>query len=89
MTRISASILASAAAAVLLGTAAQAQTAQVRVGDLNLASPAGRAELDRRIANATRKVCLTAAPATSRAERDELSRCEAGVRAQVAAALPA
>ena len=85
-----------AAAFALTGVAglAQAQTAgaeiaHVRIADLNLSSPAGQAELDRRIEGAARRVCNTATPVGSRAGyRAEEGRCKAQVRQQVAAALP-
>ncbi len=70
-----------------LGTAPE--TTEVRIADLNLSSPAGQAELDRRIEGAARRVCNTATPVGSRAGyRAEEGRCKAQVRQQVAAALP-
>jgi UrcA family protein len=75
----------------LLGTAAvaQAQSAEVRYGDLNLSSPAGRAELERRTEGAARRVCKDEPPIGSRvSDRAETSRCKDQVRAQVSAALP-
>jgi UrcA family protein len=83
-------IFASAAALALLGAGAvQAGTAEVRFADLNLASSAGRAELDRRIESAARRACVQDAPTASRFEdRKQQNRCKAQVRAQVAAALP-
>ncbi len=83
--------LASTLALALLGAgAAQAQTAQVRYADLNLSSAAGQAELDRRIEAAARRACAAELSTGSRIEnRDDLSRCKALVRAQVAAALKA
>ena len=83
--------IVSAIALALLGaaTAAQAQTAEVRFGDLNLSSPAGQAALDRRVEGAARQVCEVAAPVCGRAAyRIEEGRCKAQVRQQVAAALP-
>lgn len=79
------------AALALLGAgAAQARTAEVRTADLNLASSAGQAELDRRIESAARRACVIDAPAASRFDdRGEVIRCKAQVRAQVAAALKA
>ena len=79
----------SAVALALLGTtAARAETAEVRYADLNLASPAGKAELERRVAVAARRACRIEAPAATRiADRTEVERCKAEVRAQVAAAL--
>ncbi len=83
-------ILTTAAALTMLGAgAAQAETAEVRYGDLNLASAAGRAELDRRIESAARRVCVIDVPAATRLEdRGQIQRCKAQVRAQAAAALP-
>lgn len=83
--------LASTIALALLGAgAAQADTATVRYADLNLRSPAGQAELDRRIEGAVRRACDAAPTSYSRlASRNERDRCKAEVRAQVAAALPA
>lgn len=83
-------ILASATALTLLGAGAvQAGTAEVRFGDLNLASAAGRAELDRRIESAARRACAIEVPAATRLEdRTQIQRCKAEVRAQAAAALP-
>jgi UrcA family protein len=65
------------------------ETAEVRFADLNLASPAGQAALDRRVEGAARRVCEAAAPVGSRsANRTHEGRCKAQVRQQVAAALP-
>ncbi len=70
-------------------SAAQAQTSEVRYGDLNLSSPAGQAALARRVEGAARQVCEVAAPIGSRAAyRLQEGRCKAEVRQQVAAALP-
>jgi UrcA family protein len=81
---------ASTIALTLLGVgAAQAGTAQVRYADLDLRSPAGQAELDRRIESAARRACEFAPVATRISDRDEENRCKAAVRAQVIAALPA
>lgn len=73
-------------AALSAATAAQAQeaTALVKYADLDLASPAGQAELERRIDIATRKVCRaqmrTGSNIPDYAERD---RCLTDVRQQV------
>lgn len=67
---------------------AQARTAVVRYSDLNLASAAGQAELDRRVDNAARRVCSENAPSANRLEdRGDQHRCKAEVRAQVRAAI--
>ncbi len=68
---------------------ARLDTAEVRFADLNLASPAGQAALDRRVEGAARRVCEVSAPVGSRAaHRNAEGRCKADVRQQVAAALP-
>lgn len=84
-------LLVSTIALALLGTsAAQARTAEVRHADLNLASAAGKAELDRRIERAARKVCLDETQTATRIkDHREINRCKAEVRAQVAAVLKA
>lgn len=88
-------VSASIALALLGASAAHAETAgdrstaKVRYGDLKLDSRAGRAELDRRVQSAIRKVCRTEARATSRAEIDELRSCAASVRGQVDGAVSA
>ncbi len=83
--------LTASIALTLLGTgAAHARTAEVRYADLNLAHPAGQAELDRRVESAARKVCAFTLPPTTRIENHrEVDRCKADVRAQVSAALKA
>lgn len=84
-------LLVSTIAIALLSTgAAQARTAQVRHADLNLASAAGQAELDRRVERAARKVCSDhSSTATRIRNNSEENRCKADVRAQVAAVLKA
>lgn len=73
--KIRSTLLALAAAAVSLaigGAPAVAQTGafSVSYADLNLASPAGRATLDRRIGNAARAICGEApTPLDLRADR--------------------
>lgn len=80
-----------AIAFALTGSAglAQAQTdeipsTEVRIADLDLSSPAGRATLDRRVKTAARRVCEFD---TSVGQRAALERCKSDVRQQVAAAL--
>lgn len=84
-------LLVSTIALALLGTgAAQARTAQVRHADLNLASAAGQAELDRRVERAARQVCVDETRIATRiANHKAVTRCKADVRSQVAAALKA
>jgi len=83
--------LTTSIALALLGAgAAQARTAEVRYADLNLAHPAGQAELDRRVESAARKVCESDLRPNTRIENHrEVSRCKADVRAQVSTALKA
>jgi len=50
-------IAASLATALLLGTAARAETREVRTSDLDLATAAGQGKLDRRIDSAARALC--------------------------------
>ncbi len=52
-------IAASLATALLLGTAARAETREVRTSDLDLTTAAGQAKLDRRIDGAARALCRT------------------------------
>lgn len=73
-------------AALTAASAATAQepTAQIRFADLDLASPAGQAELERRIDGATRKVCRSQTRLGSRIpDNFERARCLAEVRQQV------
>lgn len=55
---------------------------RVSYADLNLASPAGRAELDRRIDRALDTVC-PAAPTRLLAEVEAVERCRAEARTQI------
>jgi UrcA family protein len=78
--------LISLAAAALIPTAAIAndETADVRFDDLNLASPAGQAALERRIQTAARQVCQSATTTGSRVISARIEReCKADVRRQV------
>lgn len=50
-------IIAGVAAIALLSTAAQAATVTVKASDLDLASPAGKQELDRRAEAAAKTLC--------------------------------
>lgn len=52
-------IAASLATALLLGTAARAETREVRTSDLDRTTAAGQARLDRRIDGAARALCRT------------------------------
>ena len=79
---------AMAAAALSLAPAAFADTAQVRHADLDLATAAGRAELNRRIDKAAQRVCAEAPRTGSRiVNRAEMRECIAYVRGQVQARL--
>jgi len=84
-------LLVSTIALALFGTtAAQARTAEVRHADLNLASTAGKAELDRRIERAAKQVCSEDFRAGTRIkDHSAVNRCKADVRTQVAAVLKA
>lgn len=53
----SALIAASVATALLFGTAARAETREVRTSDLDLTTAAGQAKLDSRIDSAARALC--------------------------------
>lgn len=63
-------VSASAMAADIVATA-EARTAEVRYGDLDLTSKAGRAALERRVAAAANRVCTSADP------RDLMARANA------------
>lgn len=83
-------LLAPAITLALLGAgAAQARSAEVRYADLNLASTAGQAELDRRVESAARQVCPNEQTASRIQDRTAMNRCKADVRAQVSAVLKA
>jgi UrcA family protein len=84
MTRLA--LIAFVASALLPAAAfAQAETAEVRVDDLNLATQAGRDTLDRRIESAARQVCQPVTITGSRITDARLQRdCKADVRRQVA-----
>ena len=81
-------IAAAAAFATLLtaGTA-QAATATIQVGSLDLATAAGQATLDAKIEAAARKVCSATVPASRILRVDEscASKARAAVGQQVAA----
>lgn len=73
-------------AALTASTAAYAEqpSALVKYADLDLASPAGQAELERRVDNATRRVCRVQARLGTRIpDNFERNRCLADVRQQV------
>jgi UrcA family protein len=73
-------------AALTATTAAYAEqpSALVKYADLDLASPAGQAELERRVDTATRKVCRAQLRTGSRIpDNFERNRCLADVRQQV------
>lgn len=63
---------------------------QIQTNDLNLASAAGRATLERRISGAERQLCMNATATGSRSRAaQEQNTCRAEVRRQVAAQFPA
>jgi len=62
--------------------AADDRSATVRYDDLDLASPTGRAALQRRIAFALRQVCSDPGPKTTGAYQQEQS-CESDARRQI------
>ena len=78
-------ILAIAAAAILVtGTAALAQSAQLRFDDLDLASDAGKAELSRRIDLAAEQACPPESITGSRMSlRAAQQRCIADAKQQI------
>ena len=71
-------------ASAIVSSPASAQTRAVSYADLDLASPAGQAALDRRIENAVRHVCGTAFPIDLQSQRD-VRRCRSETRADVQA----
>lgn len=82
-------ILATLSAAVLTtATPAQAAAAALRIGDLDLATEAGKAELARRVDVAVRQACpeevTTGTRIGNRAGREQ---CEADARKQIEAYL--
>lgn len=75
-----ATLALAAVPALALTTVAHAAThvpAAVRIADLNLASPDGRATFDQRVGAAARKFC------SSEASLDLKAGCAAGVRAEL------
>lgn len=85
-------MLALAAAAMAAPAMAESPAAvrQVGYGDLNLASAAGRHELDRRIDRAARSICATNPVTDTQAVAEERARCIAATteaaRQQISAA---
>lgn len=62
----------------------------IKTDDLNLASEAGRATLERRISGAERQLCMSATATGSRSRAaQEQKACKAEVRRQIAAQIPA
>ncbi len=77
---------AALAAATLLAGAASAQDARIAVGDLNLATPAGAAALDARIAATARDLCRgVRRPGSLISDR---AYCTAAVRAETLRQMP-
>ena len=84
-------LIITAAFVTLSATPALAQQPvrqEVRVSDINLTSPAGRARLERRISAAIETVCGSYAGATAQ-EMSEIDRCRATARASVETRLAA
>lgn len=74
-------IAAAAFATFALAGAAQAATASIQTGDLNLATAEGQAKLEARIARATREVCSDTTTGSRIRKSDDA--CVAAVRASV------
>ncbi len=69
-------------------TAAYADTAQLRINDLDLSTAAGKAELDRRIEKVAAKACPAQTTTGSRIpDREGQKLCMADVRKQIEARL--
>ena len=77
-----AAVSAAVAVAVLSASAAAASDYRVAFGDLDLGSPAGASQFDRRLARAARSACATGSR-TAEAE------CRAAFRSEVLGLLPA
>lgn len=80
-------IAAAAFATFAIAGAAQAATATIQVGNLDLATAEGQATLDAKIQAAARKVCSAPVPASRILRIDEscTSKARASVEQQVAA----
>ncbi len=77
------------ALALTSASAAFAQEAALRYGDLDLSSAAGQAELERRIEGAIRKVCRAERnSSTILVDLEAVERCKSDVRTQIANELP-
>ena len=80
MTRFALALIVSAGLA--LPTVAQANHVQVRYGDLDLSTSAGRATLDKRIGTAARSACTETAEGSQAAADRATRKCRAAVRAE-------
>lgn len=77
-------LAAAIASAALSITAIAATNAEVRIGDLDLSTEAGRAELSRRVDIAASKVCRPEAITGSHiAHRSQIDQCKAELQRQV------
>lgn len=76
----------------LVATSAQAGSALVRVDDLDLASEAGKASLDKRIEQAASRMCRdqmrTGTRIPARTDSSEMRACRDAVRDEVMSQLP-
>jgi len=87
---VSAAIAATLVVTVAVPGAAFAGTSQLKIGDLDLATDAGRAELDRRIDIAAHEACPPETITGSRLpNRGIQNRCIADVKRQLAACFDA
>ena len=83
MMKLTRMALAAAALTALTGTAGAAEPSRsIRYADLNLASPQGRAQLDRRIASAAEVLCGFA-HSSDLGGQSEVARCRAATVAGV------
>lgn len=81
------SLIAAAAAAALMGTAAHAASKAITTADLDLSTPKGQAELDSRIARAARAVCSSQVTGTRlrTVDQDCVAKATAATRSELAA----
>lgn len=85
--------IAAIALGLSLAGTAQAQSATVKVDDLDLSSSAGKEELDNRIDGAALRICRNQLRTGTRLAVSpngaEMKQCKAAVRAEVLSRLPA
>jgi UrcA family protein len=85
---ILAALAALSAAALIPASPAYAGAAALRIGDLDLTSEAGKAELERRISTAVRQACPEETSTGTRiSDRASQEQCEADARKQIEAHL--